>query len=266
MNGSRKRKSERKRPPLILISPETDVDSGEFAERSISLSETYQRSVAAAGGLPLVLPGIASRDVVAECVRRCDGVLFTGGYDINPRLYTARLSPRLKQTVKMESPERDLWELILIDEVFRQRKPLFGICRGHQLLNVALGGTLVVDIAAQLPGAMKHSRPDKKGEIVHEARLTGDSLLAKITGRRSLGVNSTHHQAVGRVADPLRVTARSEDGIVEALELKRETARLLPYFLTVQFHPERLAGRHPEHQELFNAFARACVVNRNNNL
>ncbi|HEX4646342.1 MAG TPA: gamma-glutamyl-gamma-aminobutyrate hydrolase family protein [Verrucomicrobiae bacterium] len=266
MNGSRKRKSEIKRPPLILISPETDVDRGEFVESSICLSETYQSSVAAAGGLPLVLPGLASRELVAECVRRCDGVLFTGGDDIDPRLYVRQLSPRLKKTVKTESPVRDLWELILADEVFRQRKPLFGICGGHQLLNVALGGTLIVDIGVQVPGAMKHARPDKKSEIVHEARLTEDSLLAKITGTQSLGVNSTHHQAVGRVAEPLRVTARSEDGIVEALELKRESARLLPYFLTVQFHPERLSGRHPEHQELFNAFARACVVNRNNHI
>ncbi len=98
---------------------------------------------------------------------------------------------------------------------------------------------------------------------MHEARLTRDSLLAKITGKQSLGVNSTHHQAVGRVAKALRVTAASGDGIVEALELKQEEAHLLPYFMTVQFHPERLAPRYPEHQALFNSFTRACVLNRN---
>jgi putative glutamine amidotransferase len=97
---------------------------------------------------------------------------------------------------------------------------------------------------------------------VHEARLTGDSLLAKIAGKQKLGVNSTHHQAVGRVAKPLRVTAAADDGIVEAMELRREDAGLLPYLMTVQFHPERLAPRHVEHQELFNSFIRACARNR----
>jgi putative glutamine amidotransferase len=91
-------------------------------------------------------------------------------------------------------------------------------------------------------------------------------LLAKITGKQSLGVNSTHHQAIGQVAAPLQVTAASSDGVVEATELKREAAHLLPYLMTVQFHPERLASRYPEHQELFNSFARACVLNRNRKL
>ncbi|MDB6110489.1 MAG: glutamine amidotransferase [Pedosphaera sp.] len=255
-----------KRPPLILISPSVEVKGAEFGDMSISLSETYQAAVMAAGGLPLILPGIASPELVAECVRRCDGVLLTGGDDINPELYTQRLPARLAKTVTLAGGGRDLRELILIDEIFRQRKPVFGICRGHQIMNVALGGTLVVDIPSQVRGAMKHQRSDKKSEIVHEARLTAGSLLAKITGKQNLGVNSTHHQAVERVAKPLRVTARSEDGIVEATELKQEDAHLLPYFMTVQFHPERLAPRHPEHQALFNSFTRACMMNRNSTL
>jgi putative glutamine amidotransferase len=203
---------------------------------------------------------------VAECVRRADGVLFTGGEDINPDLYTKKLSPRLKKLVKLDPGDRDLRELMLVDEVFRQRKPVLGICRGHQMLNVALGGSLVVDIATEMPGAINHRQMKKKSQVVHEARLTGDSLLAKITGKQNLGVNSTHHQAVGRVARPLRVTAASGDGVVEALELRREEAHLLPYFMTVQFHPERLAPRYAEHQELFNSFTRACVLNRNHKL
>ena len=105
--------------------------------------------------------------------------------------------------------ERDLRELILIDEVFHQRKPLLAICRGHQLLNVALGGTLIVDIPTEVPGALNHGQMDKRSEVVHEVQLTGESLLSKITGKRRLGVNSTHHQAVGRVAELLQVTGRS---------------------------------------------------------
>ncbi len=97
----------------------------EFGDVSISLSQRYQQAVMAAGGLPLVLPGIASAELVAECVKRCDGVLFTGGDDINPKLYATRLPRKLRKTVMGGAPERDLRELMLIDEVFRQRKPVF---------------------------------------------------------------------------------------------------------------------------------------------
>ena len=263
MTGSRKKKSKGSRRPLILISPEVELKGEEFADVSISLSEAYQRAVVAAGGLPLVLPCVPSAEVIAESVRRCDGVLLTGGNDVNPRLYARELPPKLRKTVAAGPPERDLRELLLIDEVFEQRKPVFAICRGHQIMNVALGGTLMVDIATQLPGALNHRRMDRKGEVVHEARLTEGSMLAKIAGKLSLGVNSTHHQSVGRVAGPLRATAVSQDGVVEALELSPENRQALPYFLTVQFHPERLAERHAEHRALFENFVRACSQNRN---
>jgi putative glutamine amidotransferase len=252
--------------PLILISPETELKGDEFGDPSISLSEAYQKAVIAAGGLPLALPCVASREMLAECVRRADGVLLTGGNDVNPRLYTRRLTPGLAKTVGAATPERDLRELMLVDEIFRQRKPVFGICRGLQIVNVALGGTLVVDIPSQMPGALEHRRFDRKGEVVHEARLTRGTMLEKIAGTQSLGVNSTHHQSVGRVARPLMVAAASDDGVVEALELKPADAGLLPYFMAVQFHPERLAARHPEHQALFDCFVRACVSNRKRNL
>jgi len=266
MKNSRATNSDFKKAPLILISPCTEVKGEEFGDVSISVSETYQRAIMAAGGLPLVLPCMASKELMAECVRRCDGVLFTGGDDVDPKIYGAKLSPKLKKTVAIEPGERDLRELILVDEIFRQQKPLMGICRGHQIVNVALGGTLVVDIPSQVPGALNHRQMDKKSEVVHQARLTEDSMLAKITGKQNLGINSTHHQAIGRVAKPLRVTAASEDGIAEAMELRPEDAHLLPFFMTVQFHPERLAPRYPEHQELFNSFTRACVRNRNSKL
>ena len=144
--------------------------------------------------------------------------------------------------------------------------PVLAICRGHQLLNVALGGTLVLDIRSQLPGALEHRRTDKRSEVVHEVRLTPDSLLAKITTRQQLGVNSTHHQAVGRVAPPLRVVAASQDGIIEGVELKPGVAPWMPFLLSVQFHPERLVDRYPEHRRIFRAFARACLRQSVDNL
>src|SRR3989442_5795134 len=149
---------------------------------------------------------------------------------------------------------------MLIDEVFRQRKPLLAICRGHQILNVALGGTLIVDIPTQVPKALNHSRTDKKDKIVHEVDVTGGSILAEVAADKSLGVNSSHHQAVAKIAKPLRITAVSIDGIVEGLELEAGARHLLPYLLAVQFHPERLFSRHPAHLRLFESFIAACKL------
>ena len=245
--------------PLILISPSTQRRGAEFFDYSVSLSDAYPRAITAAGGLPWVMSCTLSAKAIKESVRRCAGVLLTGGDDIQPRLYASRLPARLKKTVSPADPARDASELLLIQEAFRQRKPLMAICRGHQMLNVAFGGTLVVDIPIQRPLAINHTRTDQKDKIVHEIALERDSLLAQILGKATQGVNSTHHQAVDRVAKPFRVTALSPDGIVEAMELRQPDRRLLPYLLAVQFHPERLIDRHPEFLELFRSFIEASA-------
>src|ERR1051325_5092980 len=267
------------KPPLILVSPNIESKGQEFADLSISLSARYQQALMTAGGIPLTLPATISREVIAESVNRCDGVLMTGGEDVEPSLYATRVPAKVRRTVTLtpDGGARDYREIVLVDEVFRQRKPLLAICRGHQILNVALGGSLIVDIPsgnaglirqrhAQKKRVINHRRMDKRSDMVHEVRLTADSLLAKITGAQKLGVNSTHHQAVNRVAPALRPVAVSDDGIVEGLELKSRSVGWLPFLLSVQFHPERLADRYPEHQAIFDAFARACVLNRRNNL
>jgi len=256
------------RRPLILVSPNIEKKGDEFGDLSTSLSETYQKALMGVGAIPVALPATTDREFIGECVNRCDGVLLTGGEDVDPRLYGNGLPRRLHKTVTVtpDGGERDLRELVLIDEVFRQRKPLLAICRGHQMLNVALGGALVVDIKSQMPAAINHRRMDRRSEVVHELRLTPGSLLAKITGREKLGVNSTHHQAVGRPAGPLQVTAASDDGVIEGLELRPEAAHWLPFLLSVQFHPERLVDRYAEHQAIFGAFARAARHSRSNKL
>jgi putative glutamine amidotransferase len=246
------------RPPLILISPSTVKRGVEFEDNSVSLSNQYCLAVAEAGGLPWIAPALPAKPLVAEMVARCDGVLLTGGDDVQTELYAPKLDPELKKTVSEPEPDRDLFELMLVDEIFRQRKPIFAICRGHQLVNIAFGGTLVVDIAAQVPGALDHRRLDRKDEVVHDAQLTGGSLIASIARDQKLGVNSSHHQAIGELAEPFAATARSSDGVIEAMELK-PGAGSLPFFLAVQFHPERLYARHPKHLRLFQTFVRACA-------
>lgn len=248
--------------PLVLISTDVAARGTEFQDLSISLSARYSEAVLWAGGLPLALPAVDGQEVIAQYVRRADGVLLTGGDDVEPRLYGQELAPPLREKVRVtpDGGRRDLRELLLVDELFRQGKPLLAICRGHQLVNVALGGSLVADIPSQVRTECQHRRMDRRSEIVHEVRLTPGSLLAKITGGQRLGVNSTHHQAVERVAPPLQIVAQSEDGVVEGLELKPAASRGFPFFLSVQFHPERLADRYAEHRAIFRAFIQACAV------
>ena len=254
------------RLPMILVSASTEKRGVEFGDISMSLSARYTHSILAGGGLPVALPAATNPEVIAEYVRRSDGVLLTGGDDVNPQLYTRQLATKLAKTVGPNDRTRDLYELMLIEEVFRQRKPLLAICRGHQLLNVALGGTLIVDIPTQVPEAINHDRSDAKNELVHEVKLTPHSMLARITGKRSLMVNSSHHQAVARVAGALRVTARSSDGVVEGLEFAPSAMGWLPYLVAVQYHPERLTDRYEEHLDLFRSFTRVCAQHRGKKL
>lgn len=246
-----------KNSPVILVTPTTERKGTEFADASISVSNRYTDAVIGAGGLPQIFPATTSRAIIAEAVQRCDGVVMTGGDDINPKLYHPNLPAELEKLAGPLEPERDVWEQILIEEVFAQKKPLFGICRGHQMLNVALGGTLVVDIPTQLPNTINHRRMDMKTELVHEVKVAPDSLLASLAGQESFGVNSTHHQAIEKLAPQLRVVGQSPDGVIEAAELK--DAKQHPFLLTVQFHPERLIDKSPVFGQLFKGFVEACA-------
>ena len=251
------------RPPLILVSSSIEKRGVEFHDLSASLSVKYDSAMLQAGGLPVTAPVTTDRAILAECVRRVEGVMLTGGDDINSDLYDPKLPAKIRRTVD-QTPDgggRDLRELILIEEVFRQRKPLLAICRGHQLLNVAFGGQLVADIRQQVPGALNHQRLDQACELVHEAALTPGSQLANICQTLILGVNSSHHQAVLEPAELFVATARSRDGIVEAMELRRELAAGMPFLLSVQFHPERLVSRHARHRAIFKKFVAKCATN-----
>lgn len=243
--------------PLILITPSTDKKGIEFADYSLSLSDAYPRAVQAAGGIPWVLAATPTRAVVAESVRRAGGVMLTGGDDVAAELFAPDLEAPLKKKILGADPRRDLTELLVIREVFRQRKPLLAICRGLQILNVALGGDLIVDIPTQCRNALRHNRMDRKTEAVHAVTLAKGSLLRRLFRKDSIGVNSTHHQAAGKIAPALQPTAWSADGIVEAMELNPAQRDVLPYLLAVQFHPERLLDRHAEFGAIFRSLVRA---------
>ena len=249
------------RQPFILVTPSIEKHGVEFHDLSASLSLRYNQVVLRAGGIPVTAPTTADRGTLAQAIRRTDGLLLTGGDDINPALYDTRVPRKILKTVA-PTPDgglRDLAELMLIEEAFRQRKPVLAICRGHQMLNVAFGGRLIVDIPQKVPGALRHGRMDKPLDFVHEVTLTAGSLLSKICNTTVLGVNSTHHQGVMEPAEPFAATARSSDGIVEAMELKSDCSAALPFLLSVQFHPERLVRKHGRYLAIFEKFVAACA-------
>jgi putative glutamine amidotransferase len=231
-------------PPLIALSAGTKEIGGLMRVR---LNEAYVEAVRAAGLTPLVLPPLDPRelDAVASVV---SGVVLTGGEDVDPAEYGAERGP---QTTSVH-PRRDKCELALVKLAHERRLPTLAICRGIQLVNVALGGTLVQDIPSECPSAIDHDQSKEREMRVHDVSIEPHSMLATAVGETRISVNSSHHQAIGRVADGLRVTARAPDGIIEGAEWTRDDW----WMLAVQWHPEELV-RDPADWDrgLFKAFA-----------
>jgi len=237
--------------PVIGIT--TFVDRQDKSDYT-SLNVNYSWSVEAAGGLPLLLPIPADAAVAADWLGLVDGLLFSGGADIAPTAYGAVPS----RLVKRISSARDGFELALAALARERGLPMLGICRGHQLLNVALGGSLYQDIADELPGSGGHSPEGlPMDEPYHYVTLTDPaSRLRAALGEGRLLTNSFHHQAVRDLAPGLRETARSDDGILEAFEADG------PFLVGVQFHPEALTKRYPAFLGIFRALVEAAAAQR----
>jgi putative glutamine amidotransferase len=210
----------------------------------------YIRAIEQAGGVPLLIPPLDDEEGLAAAYCRLDGLLLSGGGDIEPGLYHAE---RLPECGPAEAA-RDAAELLLARYALEQELPILGICRGHQMLNVALGGTLYQDIGSARPGAMSHMRQDHRRDWrAHAITVEPHSRLEEIFGTRQSRVNSLHHQALDRLGSDVRVLARSDDDIVEAIEVCGH-----PFAVAVQFHPEELVPRDEPSRRLFKAFVRTC--------
>ena len=230
--------------------PVIGVTLGDGDEPGIhAVRQDYVRSVEQSGAVPVVLPPVSPDDVPA-LLARLDGVLLSGGVDVDPALYGQEPHPRLGRVNR----RRDDFELALVREALRRDLPILAICRGHQLLNVATGGTLVQDIASSVQGHADHDGKGPRWRRSHRVDVTAPSRLREILGQDALSVNSIHHQAVDRVGDDLVVSARCpEDGVVEGLE--RPASR---FVVAVQWHPESFWDRPDSFQRLFDAHAEAC--------
>jgi len=204
-----------------------------------------------AGGNPVLLPSVEGDRYARGIVAELDGVLVSGGSDSDPAGYGQEPHPKLGFVDDLKSR----FETVLVRAALEAGVPVFGICGGHQILNVACGGTLHQDIAACTGSTMLHAVSQTESRPCHSVEIVPGSRLHAIVGETKLRVNSTHHQAVDKTGEGLVVTARAPDGTVEAIE--RADA---PFVLSVQWHPERLVERDAPSRRLFDAFVRACFA------
>jgi putative glutamine amidotransferase len=231
--------------PIVGVSATTEVIRGVLRVR---VNEAYTDALTESGVLPLVIPPLPVTAVEAA-LDGIDGLLLTGGEDVAPELYGQSVHPTVES-----HPARDATEVALCLGARRRSLPTLAICRGIQVMNVALGGTLIQDIPSQCAHAIAHDPDVERSARVHEVCVDPDSRLARALGTSRLKSNSSHHQALDRVADPLRVTAHATDGIVEGAESPDENW----WMVAVQWHPEELLGTpEPWDRNLFTAFAAA---------
>ncbi len=236
-------------PPMIGVSSSTSKNKA--GSILCSVGQAYIQAIQRAGGIPLIIPVGIDPSNLQSLTSRLDGVLFTGGGDIRPQYYGGENHPKVSGL----DLERDRLEFELLKPALEMDLPLLAICRGIQVLNVGLGGTLYTHIQDQLPGAIKHDwYPDfPRDRIAHTVSVVQESKLHYILGESEVSVNSLHHQGIEKLGHGLKPVATAPDGLVEAVEVM--DAR---FALGVQWHPECLPDSIPM-QRLFKAFVDACI-------
>ncbi len=209
-------------------------------------NKAYSEAVIAAGGIPFLLPVIKDKNDVKFLLKKIDGLLLTGGNDVPPQRYGEE---RHERTVCVH-PDKDNSDIALVETAIRMKNPILAICYGAQLVNVALGGSLIQDIPSEVKTPIIH-KDSKNERCTHTITIEKNSLLYQIIGTDCIKANSTHHQAIKRLGNGLKDTAHTEDGIIEAIEWKD-----YPFLVGVQWHPERMADS-PHHLALFKALIKA---------
>jgi len=240
--------------PLIGIACRPDT-SGLYPKRPINAqNKSYSDAIIQAGGIPLLIPVEVTGDLLRDLFCQVDGLVFCGGGDIDPVYYN---EPHMVDNLGTIQKDRDEYELEFMRLAIKEKKPFFAICRGIQVMNVAVGGTLYQDLCSQYPQAKRHDyyyEDDKlpRNYIAHEVILDGSSLLSKILSTDRVMVNSLHHQAAKDIAPGLKAMGQADDGVVEVLEAPDH-----PFGLGVQWHPEELVSEHESARRMFAAFIEA---------
>ena len=233
--------------PLIGITTRNGKDPD--GHPLTALQHTYTRAIVQAGGLPILIPSRLLEEDFLDLYSRVAGILFSGGGDISLKYFNGTDHPRICEV----DEARDATEISLMQSAVRDGKPVLGICRGAQVMNVAMGGTLYTHIPDQLKGALDHAYPgDLRRVLVHPVSIDDVSRSAQIFGETWLDVNSLHHQGLKDIAPGLRATGFASDGLVEVVEIPDH-----PYAIAVQWHPEWITDQLPM-QRLFTSFVDAA--------
>lgn len=233
-----------KKKPLIGILPLYDLE-----KKSYWMLPGYMKGIEEAGGLPVMLPLTSDLDEIRQLSEEMDGYLFSGGPDIEPSLYGEEKRPACDVCCDL----RDAMEIPLFHAVYEKDKPIFGICRGIQLINTALGGTLYQDLPSEHPSDTVHRQTIPPENPTHSVTLIADTPLCTVIGSDTMMVNSCHHQAVKTLGKGLCVMGVSEDGIIESVYAPEK------YFVqAVQWHPESMHHVDENSRKLLRHFVKAC--------
>jgi putative glutamine amidotransferase len=241
--------------PVVGITSDYDPGnpktSGRSREPTYFLRTRYAEAIHDLGGIPCILPPTEDSMLQAQLLGRMDGLLITGsGPDLDPRLYGEKKKARLN----VMNRRRARFELAVARQAIRMDRPVLGICGGLQLINVAMGGTLIQDIPTQIHGALSHQQKTVSTKTWHRVKIRRGTRLYRILGREAVRVNSSHHQAPLRVAKDLIVNALAPDGIIEGLEGSRHR-----FIIGVQWHPESFYQRDEVSRKLFRAFIKEAA-------
>ena len=230
--------------PIIGIL--ADVDRN----RVTSVKGDYISAIEMAGGVPFVFPYVQNDETLGEMVDACDGIFFTGGVDISPDRYGEDKKP----TCGEPQLNRDVLEFKAFDMAFKMKKPILAVCRGAQLVNVALGGTLYQDIPTEVDTDTVHRQTEGIYEYSHDVEIKEGTPLFRLCGETRIKANSFHHQAIKKLGEGLAVMAQADDGIVEAVYYTGNR-----YICAYQWHPERLFYNDDFNRGVFGDFVKECI-------
>ena len=230
--------------PVIGVTPSQQNGNKEY-----KLNKSYFDAVMAAGGLPVMLASTVDKDLIRSYLKNIDGLLLSGGIDINPINYSKDNS----EIPGNFNSERDIFEIEILKEASEKNLPILGICRGCQLINVASGGTLIQDIYEFDSNCYLHKPEKIRSHLVHSIKLKDNSILSRTTDQKEIMVNSIHHQAVDQIGSDLNVTGISDDGIIESIENAKKE-----FLIGVQWHPEEIINETNSAFKLFKEFIKAC--------
>lgn len=213
------------------------------------LKREYCESIIRAGGIPILLANTLTSSAMKDYVDLIDGLLVSGGYDIHPKYFGQKPHP----SITLSAPERDEFEIKIIKLALKKNVPVFGICRGLQVINIAMGGTIFQDLSCAPFKTLKHADPTEIGNIYHKVKIEKGTILSGIIGSDQIEVNSSHHQIIDKTGRKLKAVAHSSDGVIEGLE-----STDFRFLVAVQWHPEMIPNR-LHSKRLFKKFVDSCI-------